>query len=240
MGTIFMKDFIHDIRTDRKREKADYKERGYIVSSNYKCLSSVDVICNRMKYRYNVQADNNEIKFFISNDKSNLYLSLYEIYELIHRLPNNKRSKFKAAFYKHVSNGANAECYLIYKGIKYELPPCVDFPKTKLNLDTLGLEVDGSQIYFLIHLIQSKSNSMFERSIDGKKANINGIYRLYSALLRKRSGSQLLDDKGWMWNSKLSKFILDPQQNGRDKTKWTEKYYLTAAEYEAILGAKKS
>ena len=240
MGTVFMKDFIHDIRTDRKREKADYKAKGYSVSSNYKCLAKVDVVCNKMKYSYNVQADRNEIRFFLANDKSNLYLSLFEIYDLIHRLPGNKRSKYKAAFYKHISNDANTECSLKYKGIEYELPACVEFPNSKIFLDTLGLEIESAQIYFLIHLIQSKSNSMFERSTDDKKANINGIYRLYSALLRKRSGSSILYDKGWIWNSKLNKFVLDSQQNGRDNTKWTEKYYLTETEYKNILGSKKS
>ena len=82
---------------------------------------------------------------------------------------------------------------------------------------------------------------MFERSKDKrKKENINGIYRLYGALLRKRSASAELYDKGWVWDRVQNKFVLDFEQKGRDADKWIEKYYLTDDEYRSILGAKKS
>ena len=241
MGTIVMEDFIHDIRTDREREKAEYREKGYIVSSNYLCLSKVDFICDKTKYSYSVQVDKNEIRFFLSNCNANLYLSIYEIYEVLRDLPDRKRAMFKNVFTRHILDSVDTECKFLYKGVSYELSPCVKFPNGKMILAPVGLEIDCSQFYYLIHLVQNKSNSMFERSKEErKKDNINGIYRLFSALLRKRSGSSVLSDKGWIWDPIRNKFILDSEQRGRDVNKWKEKYYLTDDEYKSILGIKKS
>lgn len=241
MVTNLMEDFIHDIRTDRKREIAEYKAKDYSISSNYLCLSKVDIICNNMNYCYNVQVDNNEIKFLLSNDMANLYLSLYEIYELVHNLPDRRRAAFKTAFKKHILNEATAECHMLYKGIRYKLYNCVVFPKAKICLDTLGLEIESPQLYFLIHLIQSKSNSMFERSKkEENKAYINGIYRLYSALLRKKSEAPILYNKGWLWDPNQQAFVLDSKLKERDATNWKKKYYLTEEEYNTILKQKKS
>lgn len=240
MSTNVMKDFIHDIRTDRKREQAAYKDKGYIVNSGYICLSNVEVICDNDKYSFNVQADRNEIKFFLSNDKANIYLSLYDIYDLIRELPSRIRTLYKMAFKYHVLNNVNTECYFLYKGIRYELSPCVEIKKAKINLEKIGLTTDFAQLYFLIHLIQNKSNSMFERSTDEeKKANINGIYRLYSVLLSKRSSSEILCNKGWVWDSKLKKYVLEAKPKNENDVKWIDKYYLTESEYATILGIKK-
>lgn len=241
MGTIDMKDFIHDIRTDREREKAEYRRKGYIVSSEYLCLSKVNVKCNNIEYSYGVQVDKNEIRFFLTNNNANLYLSIYEIYDILRNLPAKRRAVFKKAFAEHLLGNVNEECNLIYKNISYEISPCIVFPKGKMYLETVASEVDCAQFYYLIHLIQSKSNSMFERSKDKrKKKNINGIYRLYGALLRKRSASAELYEKGWVWDSVQNKFVLDSEQKGRDVDKWIEKYYLTDEEYRSILGTKKS
>ena len=240
MRTVDIEDFIHDIRTDREREKAEYKQKGYIVTDDYLCLSKINVVCNGKEYSYNVQADKNEIRFFISNNNANLHLSIPEIYDVLRALPNSTRALFISAFNKHLSKDVNTACHFNYQGIIYDMSSCVDFSDGIINLDQFGLEIECVQLYYLIHLFQEKSNSMFARSTDEQKANINGIYRLYSALLQNRGESVVLYDKGWLWDSSSQKYILDTEQRGRDIKKWKSRYYLKDSEYKTILGIKKS
>lgn len=236
-----MEDFISSIRTDRKREIAKYKSMGYTVSSNYICISSITVFCKHEEYSYNVQADKREIKFFISDKNANIYLSVFEIYELIYSMAPMYQNMFKMALKKYLINDTDKECYFIYKGVRYSLSNCADVTKGMVYMNSTGLYIESSKIYFLIQLIQEKSNSLFERSKkEDNKAYINGLFRLFHALLVSSGDNDILKSKGWKWSSTDMHYMQEEEEQKDTSEGWKGKYYLTDKEYKLILGNKKS
>lgn len=236
-----MEDFISIVRTDRKRELAFYKQLGYALvnDSQYILINKIIVYTHQKKYNIGVQVDGYEVYFYIIDDGANYYLSIYDIYKVLHQIAISNDDDFVIkSLKKQLSRRTKHKDTFSYKGVNYELSPIILPPTNGLvMLPGASKEIDYEHLFVLLSLIQEKSNAFFRRSKKSTdKKYKNGIIRLLIVLLSQQHDIPLLNELGWFWASDC--FVFDRSQTQkiderRERNK--KKYYLTNEEYSSII-----
>lgn len=239
-----MFEFIPAIRTDRYREIKEYKEKGFgfIKENDYRLINKVKIRhSDNNFYEFEVRVDFNEVRFYIINNSSAIYLSIYQLYELFHQMLLD--SKIDVVLELKQLLKKNKKQNFLYHGIEYEIPKIRKFSeKYEIHISASNMNISYNELFYLLVLIQTKSNYFF--SISGvKKEFSNGIIRLFIALLSVKNNNQILDNNGWEYDKEKNIFKPNKIQKMKKKVKNSKihnkkierKYYLTETELKSII-----
>lgn len=236
-----MKNFIPVMRSNRLLEMKYYLDKGYIIQDkkHYIMLETVSIEYMREKYHLGVQVTQDEFYFFIKKNNANIYLSIYEIYELIYEINKKDNGYFVDRLRKQLNQKQSIRSEFICRELIYKIASPVDISlEIKVNVPQSGIQISNKELLLLILFIQEKSSSLFRRSTGIKKKFVNGILRLYLILFNDIKDDELLTSLGWKWDEQTKKYFFHRNEEGKGREKY--KYYLTGAEYNDKLKNKKS
>ncbi len=242
-----MYSFIPAIRTDRYREIKSYKDKNFtfIDEQRYRLIDNIFIVKDdSVQYQYEVRVDFPEVRFFIIKDGSSIYLTIYQLYELFKQVYDSK--KISLIFHLRQLMKTKKKEQFIYKGVMYDIPKTRKF---SLNYCVIipdsNLEITFNDLFYLLVLIQEKSNYLCSISKTKKKYS-NGIIRLLIALLESKIDNKKLQNIGWNKDQKNDLFKSNQLQKIKnDKANYKKhnaiverKYYLTEEELSSILLSK--
>ena len=233
-----MKNFIPVMRAKRLIEMKEYTDKEYSIQDrkHYMMLEKISVPYGEQTYEYGIQVTQDEIYFFITRSKANIYMSIVEIYDAIRGMKSKNRLYFKECLKKQLKQKENGDFY--NQGLSYKMKkPVYIEDLLEIAVPQTGFSITNRELLILIVLIQEKSNALFRRSTAQKRVYVNGIIRLLIILLEEKD-SLLLQQLGWNWDNRTQRFIYHAKElrKGRE----TYKYYLTQKEYDANMNIKKS
>lgn len=92
-----MKNFIPVMRAKRLIEMKEYTDKEYSIQDrkHYMMLEKISVPYGEQTYEYGIQVTQDEIYFFITRSKANIYMSIVEIYDAIRGMKSKNRLYFK-------------------------------------------------------------------------------------------------------------------------------------------------
>lgn len=214
----------------------EYEQKGYsfISKKDYLMLEKVYLDYCDKRYYFGLQVNQDEFYFYIINNNSNIYLSIYDIYCLLYEIVcKNSNTEFLNLIKRQMNMSTRLTQEVWYKNLYYSIHKIVRIKKDGCVISPeSGVSITYSQLFLLINLIQAKSNALFEKSTQQNRKYKNGILRLFTALLSTTSNNDILKSIGWVY--KDGKFILDRIENETERSK--QKYYLTKEELKTILG----
>ena len=182
-----MKDiFIGDIRKYRENEIIEYESKGYLVldKAKYTLNDSISIKIGKNEYSFGIRVNINEVYFFLLHNGSQIYLSIYEIYELLWKLVVcDKKIYVISALNFYVKSDDRAS--FMYKNKIYtvhNLPQIPDLNSDRIMIPHTDLKITVGELILLVYLIQDKSNCFEAMSKNSKYQN--GLIRLYKVLLR--------------------------------------------------------
>ena len=253
--------FISDCRTDRKREIYELRLHNINVKPerDYKLIDKIVFNNSDADLVFAFDSDYREIRFYIIDNDSHVYLSILDIVLLLFKMAEVEGKKIIINLLKNqlhnyescpipdnnsTSDEEDEICInnhfesFTYRGIEYYiratncsgLESCVE---RCVSLDNASMSIGYEKLLYLINIIQEKSSMLFSWK-SKKSLYINGFVRLLIALLETDAKHKILKDKcGWEYNSVLNApSLID---SGKDR-----KYYLTEAEYYCIIGGEES
>lgn len=225
--------FVKDIRKIREEEIKNYEEKGYLVVDKAKYILndrfSIDI--GKENYSIGLRVNINEVYFYILHQGSQIYLTIYQIYEhlwtlsviegktyildqLIYYMRTDERMKFS------------------YRSHDYTVHKLSDtIPDDEVELLDSDIYIPVKELILLIYLIQDKSNYFESLRKDDKYKN--GLIRLLKVLLTCNTSNTILETLGWMYNNTIHKYELREEILVGERNK--KRYYLTAAEERFIL-----
>lgn len=244
-----MLELVPLFRNDRKREIEEYKSRGYSFlnkQDKYLYIRKIYIqYKEKRKYKFQVQVDNKEIKYYINNNEGNIYLGIEELYNLFQSMCNEIGREIIIEIFtdylkkKEKKDEENDDMKIEYMGVEYPIP-FVERDKLelikdkKVFIDNSSISVEYIEVFFLLFLIQDKSNYLFSNSII--KSNISyrdGIVRLILALVSLNNDNDLLKKIGWFY--KADRFVLVNKEKINKRKRGSKKYYLTKKEINDII-----
>lgn len=223
-----MRDFLSILRTDRKREMAQYKEKDYLVPDNFRMIRKIII----EDLEIGVQVDAQDYHFYLIEDNQNAYFSISDIYGLLRKMSLTEGKAYvKRLLQRQLDMQENA--YLVYEDISYEIKKSI-LPdrEGEIEVDDGSKQVKYKQLFVLLNLIQQKSNAMFENS-PGNESYKDGIVRLLKVLIDTRRNHSILKEKGWYYSKNEKKFYYKELLEGEEKRH--KKYYLTEGERDSIM-----
>lgn len=243
-----MENFIPTIRTDRFREMKEYDEKGYsfIDRPSYRKTAKIKILQEGYEMVFGVEATQNDVYFYIINNGANVYLSIFEIYQLLFDIAVKEGEEFVVKALKqqlrlkirksHIANKKevwlNQEKFE-YRGIEYDIRRTVDPGREgEVNIPNMSLKISYKQLFLLINLIQEKSNALFLRGKQNRKY-ADGILRLFIVLLMQHEEIALLSDLGWCYDEEQDRYFFQTPEKESERMK--KKYYLTKQEYDHIM-----
>lgn len=243
-----MENFISTIRTDRLREMKEYDEKGYyfIDRPAYRKIDKIRTLQEGYEYCFGVEATQNDVYFYITDQQANTYLSIYEIYQLLLDMAEKEgeeftlkvlRQQLRLKIRKSPRQGKkdiwlNQEKFE-YRGIEYDIRKTpVPGREGEIEIPDMSLKISYRQLLMLINLIQEKSNALFLKGKQNKKY-ADGILRLFIVLLSQHGEIELLSDLGWHYDAGQDRFDFEPPTGETERNK--RKYYLTKQEYDIII-----
>lgn len=239
-----MFEFVPAIRTDRYREIRAYKEKefSFIKENDYQLINKVKIrYSDNNFYEFEVRVNFNDVKFYIINNSSAIYLSIYQLYELFHQILLESKVDVVLQLKQLLKKKKKQD--FLYNGIEYKVPKTRKFSQRhKVYIPDSNMNISYNELFYLLVLIQTKSNYFF--SISGiKKDFSNGIIRLFIALLSVKNNNKILNNNGWKFDkeknifepNKLEKIKKQVKNSKKHNEKVERKYYLTETELKSII-----
>ncbi len=242
-----MTDVIASIRTDRRREINAKIEKGIIIKSvrTYRYVDKIIIRLNDGEVPFGIQADEDEIYFYIGCDDirknaslANMYFSIEDIYNVLNSLSEEKKKRVRLLLleltkeidFKNVAENHYRVDEVIYCGLAYKVT-LSEFPDDDwaIACDDGAGQIGIKKVMLLIYLIQEKSNVMLNQENSHYR---NGIVRLLIAILSRASDHKILKEKGWRYNETINCFQFIKEGTNRS---FVEKYCLTSQEYDTII-----
>lgn len=242
-GEIELFVFVENVREERDKEIKEYESKGigFIKKNHYKLLRRISIEKEGATFEFEVRVDFKDVRFYIIKNSSYIYLSIYEIYELL----NNINLNFDIDITEELKTFYNNtdEDKFEYNGKKYTIPKSPSFKeKYNVNIPNSNINISCTEFFILIFLIQEKSNYLW--SISEKEVTFNnGVVYLMVVLLNYKDNDKLLNDLGWYYSDKENKYMKnelsvpneDDEEYEAKKAKVARKYYLTETEMNCIL-----
>lgn len=230
-------DFLSTARKDRSKQIYEYERKNYLTDNKYRMTEQI-----KMLYygKYGCQVSSRDFYFYIIDNKENAYYSIVELYKLLHRMCQHEGNDFVADLLKKIELSRtieNSGDYIEYRGIQYSIRQHIE-PERDGSLDILDGSVTLSykKMIGLLILIQEKSN-YFWNSGDANKPYIDGILRLFNALINSQKDNPILKNKGWTYSNEKDEFEYVGQFSTDDK-KERKVYYLTEGELDDIISSE--
>ena len=154
-----MKNFIPVMRSNRLLEMKYYLDKGYIIQDkkHYIMLETVSIEYMREKYHLGVQVTQDEFYFFIKKNNANIYLSIYEIYELIYEINKKDNGYFVDRLRKQLNQKQSIRSEFICRELIYKIASPVDISlEIKVNVPQSGIQISNKELLLLILFILSK------------------------------------------------------------------------------------
>lgn len=234
-----MKDFFSTLKTDRKREILDYKDKGYDFQKaerHYQYIRNINVKYKNNDYKLQIRVDN-EIRFHLTNEECNIYLTVQDIYFLLLDACIEIGKDYVRESLETIIDDTDKKILILkYRSIDYNL----EFPDVELSdeknilIYNSNIKISYFELILIIVLIHNKSNYYFMYKKDEVLNNHeDGFVRLLIALIYGDNYT-ILNNKGWKYNNKTKKYVLFNTKKDTDD-KYYLKYYLTKEEYNNIM-----
>lgn len=237
--------FVQNIRKERNEEMAEYESKGidFIIRNHYKLLRKISINKEGSIFDYEIRVDFKDVRFYIIKNNSCIYLSIYEIYELLNNINANFDIDIVDELKSFYNNTDKDE--FEYSGKKYTFPRSPSFEgKYNIKIPYSNTIISCTELFILIFLVQEKSNYLWSISKETVTYK-NGIIYLMIVLLSCKEDNNLLNELGWFYSSEENKYIENKLSNSDEgdeefemkKRKVERKYYLTEIEMNSILKA---
>ena len=243
---INMYEFIPVIRTDRYREIRAYKEKNFtfIKEKKFRLIDTIKINkSDKEKYKFEVRADFYDVKFYIIENNAAIYLTFFQLYELFKQV--HLSGNIKVTYHLRQLLKRDKKEIFLYRGIEYKFTKIREFSLLhKVSIPNSGIQINYNELFYLLVLIQEKSNYLWSRSISEANKNFsNGIIRLIIVLLENKNGHEILNNLGWFMNddgdgfkpNKLVELKKGTVNYKKHKELVKRKYYLTELEFGSII-----